>query len=185
MNRSLSQSQRLLHLRGRPKILLTTNFETAQSFIKKYKNNMIGVISDVRFPKKGIKDPEAGLKFAQWVRKIDPSIPIMLQSTEIDNREMAKQVNAAFLHKRSNTLLTDLRILALVTLFLKLPIKKKLDVPNRSMNSLTELEKSRLNRYCTMQKVITFPIGSLQEQNLNSLQDCVPFMPTNLIQVNY
>ncbi len=110
VNRSLSQSQRLLHLRGRPKILLTPNFETAQRFIKKYKNNMIGVISDVRFPKKGIKDPEAGLKFAQWVREIDSSIPIMLQSTDIDNREMAKQVNAAFLHKRSNTLFTDLRV---------------------------------------------------------------------------
>ena len=110
VNRSLSQSQRLLHLRGRPKILLTPNFETAQNFIKKYKNNMIGVISDMRFPKKGIKDPEAGLKFAQWVRKIDPSIPIMLQSTDIDNREMAKQVNAAFLHKRSNTLFKDLRV---------------------------------------------------------------------------
>ena len=56
MDRSLSQSQRLLHLRGRPKILLTPNYETAQKFIKKYKNNMIGVISDVRFPKNGIKD---------------------------------------------------------------------------------------------------------------------------------
>ena len=109
MDRSLSQSQRLLHLRGRPKILLTPNYETAQKFIKKYKNNMIGVISDVRFPKNGIKDPEAGLKFAKWVRKIDPSLPIMLQSTDEENMKMAKEVNATFLHKGSKTLLTDLR----------------------------------------------------------------------------
>ena len=60
VNRSLSQSQRLLHLRGRPKILLTTNFETAQNFIKKYKNNMIGVISDVRFPKRELKTLKRG-----------------------------------------------------------------------------------------------------------------------------
>jgi len=109
MDRSLSQSQRLLHLRGRPKILLTPNYETAQKFIKKYKNNMIGVISDVRFPKNGIKDPEAGLKFAKWVRKIDPSLPIMLQSNDEENKKMAEEVNAAFLHKGSKTLLKDLR----------------------------------------------------------------------------
>ncbi|MBT7945558.1 MAG: hypothetical protein HN716_05485, partial [Candidatus Marinimicrobia bacterium] len=109
VNRSLSPSQRLLHLRGRPKILLTPNYETAQRFIKKYKNNMIGVISDVRFPKNGINDPKAGLKFAKWVRKIDPSIPIMLQSTEVVNEAMAKEVNATFLHKKSKTLLNDLR----------------------------------------------------------------------------
>ena len=53
INRSLSQSQRLLHLRARPKIILTPNYETAQKFFKQYKNNMIGVISDIRFLKKG------------------------------------------------------------------------------------------------------------------------------------
>ncbi len=109
MDLSLSQSQRLLHLRGRPKILLTPNYETAQKFIKKYKNNMIGIISDVRFPKDGIKDSQAGLKFAKWVRKIDPSLPIMLQSTDEDNEKMANEVNATFLHKGSKTLLKDLR----------------------------------------------------------------------------
>ena len=109
VNRDLSQSKRLLHLRGRAKILLTPNYETAQNFIKQYKNNTIGVISDVRFPKKGIKDKEAGLKFAKWVRKFDPSIPIMLQSTDEANKTMAKEVNATFLHKGSKTLLTDLR----------------------------------------------------------------------------
>ena len=109
MDRSLSQSQRLLHLRGRPKILMTPNYETAQKFLKKYKNNMIGVISDVRFPKNGSKDPEAGLKFAKWIRKIDPSLPIMLQSADEENKKMAEKVNATFLHKESKTLLTDLR----------------------------------------------------------------------------
>jgi len=109
MDRSLTQSQRLLHLRGRPKILLTPNFETGQKFIKLYGHNVIGVISDVRFPNKGIKDPEAGLKLAKWVRKIDPSLPIMLQSTDLKNQFMADEVKATFLHKGSKTLLTDLR----------------------------------------------------------------------------
>jgi len=109
VNRSLSQSQRLLHLRGRPKILLTPNYETAQKFFKQYKNNMIGIISDVRFPKKGVKYSEAGLDFAKWARDIDPSIPILLQSTQRENEKMADDINANFLHKESPTLLNDLR----------------------------------------------------------------------------
>ena len=109
MDTSLSQSQRLLHLRGRPKILLTPNYETAQNFFKKYKRNMIGIISDVRFPRKGSKYSEAGLDFAKWAREIDPSIPILLQSTQKENEKMADNVNANFLHKNSPTLLNDLR----------------------------------------------------------------------------
>ena len=109
MNRSLSQSRRLLHLRARPKVLLTPNYETAQHFVKKYSKNMIGVISDVRFLKKGVKQSEAGLEFAKWVRSVDSSIPIMLQSTEKKNQKIAEEVNADFLHKGSHMLLNDLR----------------------------------------------------------------------------
>ena len=109
VNQSLTQSRRLLHLRGRPKILLTPNYETAQKFLKQYRNNTIGVISDVRFPKNGVKYSEAGLDFAKWARKIDPSIPILLQSTQIENKKLAKEINANFLHKESPTLLNDLR----------------------------------------------------------------------------
>lgn len=109
VNRSLSQSRRLLHLRGRPKILLTPNYETAQKFFKQYKDNMIGIISDIRFPRKGIKYSEAGLDFAKWAREIDPSIPILLQSTQSENEKMADEVKSNFLHKESPTLLNDLR----------------------------------------------------------------------------
>ncbi|MFL2983024.1 MAG: PEP/pyruvate-binding domain-containing protein [Candidatus Neomarinimicrobiota bacterium] len=109
VNRSLTQSRRLLHLRGRPKILLTPNYETAQKFLKQYKDNTIGIISDVRFPKNGIKYSEAGLDFAKWARKIDSSIPILLQSTQIENKKLANNINANFLHKESPTLLNDLR----------------------------------------------------------------------------
>ena len=109
INRSLSQSQRLLHLRARPKIILTPNYETAQKFFKQYKDNMIGVISDIRFLRKGVKYSKAGFEFAKWARGIDPSIPILLQSTERKNEFLAKDVKASFLHKNSPTLLNDLR----------------------------------------------------------------------------
>ena len=108
-SRSLSQSQKLLHLRGRPKILLTPNFETAQKFFRKYKNNMIGIISDIRFLKNGIKQSEAGIEFAKWARNIDSSLPILLQSTNKENEFMANELKLNFLHKDSPTLLNDLR----------------------------------------------------------------------------
>ena len=109
VDRSLSQSSRLLHLRARPKILLTPNYETAQKLYRKYKKNMIGIISDVRFPKKGIKYSEAGHDFAKWVRNNDSSIPILLQSTDLENKNILKKISADFLHKSSPTLLNDLR----------------------------------------------------------------------------
>ncbi|SVA69613.1 uncharacterized protein METZ01_LOCUS122467, partial [marine metagenome] len=100
---------RLLHLRGRLKVLLTTNYETAEKFVKKYGNNIVGIISDVRFPRNGIKNPKAGVKFAKWARLVHPSMPVMLQSTDESNSSIAKAIGADFLHKHSNTLLQDLR----------------------------------------------------------------------------
>ena len=109
VNRSLSQSRRLLHLRARPKVLLTPNYETAQNFFKHYKDKMIGIISDVRFPKNGKKTSDAGIAFAKWARKIDPSIPILIQSIEKNNETLAKDLNIDFLHKTSPTFLNSLR----------------------------------------------------------------------------
>ncbi|MBA65587.1 MAG: hypothetical protein CMG55_07290 [Candidatus Marinimicrobia bacterium] len=109
INRGLRQSRRLMLLRARPKVLLTQNYETAQKFFKKYKNNTLGIISDVEFLKHGEKVADAGINFAKWVQNIDQSIPILLQSVQIDNKLIAKNLNTEFLHKRSPTLLKDLR----------------------------------------------------------------------------
>tara|TARA_Y100001947_G_C10342829_1_gene306154 strand:+ start:159 stop:3137 length:2979 start_codon:yes stop_codon:yes gene_type:complete len=109
MNKSLNNTQRLLHLRGRLKVLLTPNYETAEKFVTKYGNNIVGIISDVRFPRNGTKNPTAGVEFAKWVRSIHPSMPVMLQSTDLANHTMAEAIGADFLHKNSSTLLQDLR----------------------------------------------------------------------------
>ena len=70
---------------------------------------MIGIISDIKFPRKGIRQSEAGIKFAKWARGIDPSVPILLQSTNRGNEKLAKNLNLSFLHKHSPTLLNYLR----------------------------------------------------------------------------
>ena len=109
MNKTLNSTHRLLHLRGRLKVLLTPNYETATKFSEKYGDNIIGVISDVKFLNKGKKDSHAGMKFAKAIRDKHPAMPIILQSTDKSNQDLANTIGADFLHKNSNTLLKDLR----------------------------------------------------------------------------
>ena len=109
MKKTFDSTYKSMHLRGRIKVLLTPNYETAEKFSKKYGNNIVGVISDVKFLNRGKKDAKAGVKFAKSIREKHPAMPIMLQSTDSSNRNLAKGLGADFLHKGSNTLLKDLR----------------------------------------------------------------------------
>ena len=110
MKKNLSLSQKILYLRGRPKVLLTTNYEGAKRLMKKYQQNIIGVISDVKFPRKNLLDETAGFKFTQWVLKKDPSMPLVLQSNNLINKKKANELRIDFLDKNSNTFFKDLRL---------------------------------------------------------------------------
>ncbi|MEC9437769.1 MAG: DUF5752 family protein [Candidatus Neomarinimicrobiota bacterium] len=109
INRSLSDTDRLLLFRARPKILLASNFEDALAIYKKYRNNILGFISDVQFPKSGAIDQNAGIKLAEIIREKDSDMPIVLQSTNSDHKSSAEQINSAFIHKNSSTLIQDLK----------------------------------------------------------------------------
>ena len=115
----LNQSQRLisegvnlthkfLRLRARPKILLCSTYEEAWSYFEKYEDYVLGVISDVDFLREGVKDSEAGFKFAEAVRRKKEDIPILLQSGDAKAAAKAFEIGAAFLQKGSPTLLHDL-----------------------------------------------------------------------------
>ena len=106
---SLRQSQRILHLRARPKVFLTPNYNTAQRLFKRYQKNMIGIISDVKFNRNGKQSSEAGIEFVKWVRKKDKSVPILLHSAQGDNKISASKLGVNFLSKESPTLLNNLR----------------------------------------------------------------------------
>ncbi|MFL2989507.1 MAG: hypothetical protein ACJZ11_02190, partial [Candidatus Neomarinimicrobiota bacterium] len=114
MKKTFSSTYKSMHLRGRIKVLLTPNFETAEKFSNKYGDNIVGIISDVKFLNNGKKDSKAGAKFARSIREKHPSMPIMLQSTDNSNRKLAKELGTDFLHKESNTLLNDLRNFMLI-----------------------------------------------------------------------
>jgi CheY-like chemotaxis protein len=82
MTEALNAHQQMLRMRGRPKILLARNYEEALFLYKKYQKNMLGVITDVRFPKAGQINPTAGLELSQQIRKMDPFVPIIVESSE-------------------------------------------------------------------------------------------------------
>ena len=95
-------------MRARPKILLSSTYEEAWSFFEKYEEYVLGVISDIDFLRNGEKDPKAGFKYAESVRKRKEDIPILLQSGDTQAAAKASELGAGFLQKGSPTLLRDL-----------------------------------------------------------------------------
>ena len=103
--------------RGRPKVVLATNYEEAMRIYEKYKENTLGVISDTRFPMKTVPgrlshveegDPEAGLKLLREIRRQDEYVPLILDSKETVNREKAAAEGFHFIDKNSTTMNLDL-----------------------------------------------------------------------------
>jgi len=106
---AMNISHGLLRVRLRPKILLAETYEEAMSIITTHRYNLLGVISDVRFPKDGKLDPSAGFELANRVREMITDFPFLLLSEEMGNAEKAKAINVHFLNKNSPKLLHDLR----------------------------------------------------------------------------
>ena len=95
----LSDSMKLLTMRARPKLLLAKNYEEAEALYKRYKNFLICVISDTRFPKNGTIDSEAGIKLLSNIRRETEGIPLLLMSSERENGQKADRIPALFLDK--------------------------------------------------------------------------------------
>ena len=104
--------------RGRPKVVLATTYEEAIHWYEMYPDNVLGVISDTRFPLKDVNgrlahveegDPEAGLKLLREIRKRDEYVPLILQSSEIVNKEKAEKEHFHFVDKNSKKMNVDLR----------------------------------------------------------------------------
>jgi len=106
--------------RGRPKVVLATNYEEAMQWYEKYHDNVLGVISDTRFPMQTVPgrlshveegDAEAGLKLLREIRRRDEYVPLILQSSEIQNKAKAEAEHFHFVDKNSKKMNVDLRTL--------------------------------------------------------------------------
>lgn len=106
---ALNEHQRTLRMRGRPKIVLARSYEEAMKLYETFSNNVLGIISDARFPHDGVIDPLAGVKLLKEVRNRDPFVPLILQSSEEDNRKYADECKAVFIDKNSKKMNIDLR----------------------------------------------------------------------------
>jgi len=119
---ALNRHAATLRMRGRPKVLLARTYDEAMALYEKYKDNCLGVISDVRFPihahpeaqgamggHKDDKDPEAGFKLLEAIRCEDEYVPLIMESSESANRERAEREGFKFVDKNSKMLSVDLR----------------------------------------------------------------------------
>ena len=106
---ALNAHQQTLRMRGRPKIALARTYEEAMELYEKYADNILGVITDVRFPRKGEKDALAGIKLCSEIRKKDEFVPLIIQSSETENKVYAARFNASFIDKNSKKMNIDLR----------------------------------------------------------------------------
>ena len=106
---ALNRHAATLRMRGRPKVVLARSYEEAMAMYEKYAANVLGVISDARFPIHGEKDPEAGLKLCREIRKRDEFLPLIIESSETENRKKAENEGFRYVDNNSKKMSIDLR----------------------------------------------------------------------------
>jgi len=109
MEDGLNEEHRLLTMRARPKIIVAETFEEAERLWRRFEPYVLGVISDVRFPRGDMLDADAGVDFLSRIKAERFDIPLLLASSESSNRKKAGQIPASFVDKNSPSLLAEVR----------------------------------------------------------------------------
>ncbi len=104
-----NELDKICKMRSRPKILHARTYEDAMFIFNKYKDYMLCVISDVEFESEGKPDKSAGIRFIKYIKSHILNLPILLQSSESSNEQLARSLNVGFINKNSDTLLNDLK----------------------------------------------------------------------------
>ena len=110
MREALNEHQKMLRMRGRPKILHASTYNQAVEVYHRYKNNLLGVISDVTFRKEDEPNVtvNAGFDLCRLIRAEDPNMPILLQSSDMGNARFADELQVGFIHKYAKNLSSEL-----------------------------------------------------------------------------
>jgi CheY-like chemotaxis protein len=109
ISEGINLSHKQLRQRARPKILFCKTYEEAWNDFIRYQDNVLGIISDIDFPRNGKPDPLAGIEFTRAVKRTHPDVPVLLHSSLPHAEEHAREAGAAFLWKNSMTLIEELR----------------------------------------------------------------------------
>lgn len=99
----------VMKIRIRPKVILVSTYEDAVALIDRHRENLIGVISDVRYKRNQVEDENAGIELIKYMNAIDDKIPCLLQSHESENSKKAEELHAEFINKNSLTLALDIQ----------------------------------------------------------------------------
>lgn len=105
---ALNAHETMMRMRGRPKVMLARNYDEAVALYDKYRDHILGVISDVSFAHDGVKDKQAGLKLARYLRSQDANLPIIIESSDVENAAHMQEFDGTFLDKNSKKLPVDL-----------------------------------------------------------------------------
>lgn len=110
---TLNEKQQTIRKRSRPKILMASCYDDAVELYERYKQNILGVISDIGFVIHRDDPPEkekldAGLDLCHHIRKDNPTMPILMQSSQESMRKVAQELGVGFVVKTSKTLTHDL-----------------------------------------------------------------------------
>lgn len=109
MAEELNPVKKTLRLRARPKILFCSTYEEAWALYEKYKENLLGVITDIEYPMGGACHSEAGLELARRIKADNADMPVLLQSSNAKFAQNANQLGASFMHKAAPDLAKQLR----------------------------------------------------------------------------
>ena len=149
MSKSLNDAHRLIRMRARPKILLAKNYEDAKKYFDTYQQNIIGILSDIRFPKSG-KQQKSGLELAEYIKSKEPYLPILMLSNRSEYRNEALNITGHFISKKSGTLFNEIKKfmidnLGFGDLILRNSSGKKIKSVSSVIDLRSNLEKLPLN----------------------------------------
>jgi CheY-like chemotaxis protein len=105
---SLNDNLKLLTMQARPKILLAKTYEAAMEFYERYRSYLLCVISDTCFPRNGKADPEAGIALLSKIKSENRNIPLLLMSSEPENKKKSDKIPSIFMDKNASTLPRDI-----------------------------------------------------------------------------
>ena len=185
---ALNRHAATMRMRGRPKVVLARTYEEAMAMYERYSDNVLGVISDARFPIHGEKDPEAGIKLFREIRSRNEYVPLIMESSESSNRAKVEAEGFRFVDKNSKKMSLDLRRLMEEHMgfgdfvfrdprsheeILRIHSLKELQdnifkIPNDSM--LYHISRNHMSRWLSARAI--FPVSAfLKDVTWNKLQD--------------
>ncbi len=100
---------KVLRLRARPRVILTSNYEDAVQIAQKYERHLLALITDVKFLRQGKLDNKAGFELTRLLRSKNENLPVIIQSSDVDNRLLAEQLKTTFIDKNSQNLLQEIK----------------------------------------------------------------------------